>query len=179
MRPPVSLRSFVSIRTYATRLPERPPYRAPDPLVNNPHAEYNALPGELTFIHRPPPTAPAPDSYATLPTSPLLKSESNAPSELPPQLFARKKPEPARMSDEDIQKMQQLRREDPQKWTAGKLAKEFGCTQGFARMFTKLPKAEQRKALARRDVEHDKHRAKWGEKKLLQQEIRAKRKEFW
>ena len=83
------------------------------------------------------------------------------------------------MSDEDIKKMQQLRMENPEKWTAGKLAKEFGCTQGFARMWTKLPKEVQRKALARRDAEHEKQRAKWGEKKLLQKEIRDKRKEFW
>ena len=83
------------------------------------------------------------------------------------------------MSDEDIEKMQQLRREDPQKWTAGKLAKEFGCTQSFARIMARLPKPERRKALARRDAEHETHRAKWGEKKLLQKEIRAKRKDFW
>ena len=94
-------------------------------------------------------------------------------------MFPRKNPEHARMSDEGIQKMQELRRADPQKWTAGKLAKEFGCTQGFVRMWTKLPKAERRQALARRDADHEKHRAKWGEKKLLQKEIRKKRREFW
>ena len=83
------------------------------------------------------------------------------------------------MSDEDIAKMQELRLADPEQWTAGKLAKEFGCTQAFARLWTKLPKAARRKALSLRDAEHEKHRAKWGEKKLLQKEIRKKRKEFW
>lgn len=179
MRPPLSLRSLISVRSYATRLPERPPYRAPDPLKNNPHADYKSLPGDLTFIHRPPPSASAPESYTTLPASPLLKPAHNATAELPPALFPRKASPPPRMSDEDIAKMQELRRSDPEKWTAGKLAKEFGCTQAFARMWTKLPKAERRKALARRDSEHEKCREQWGEKKLFQKEIRNKRKELW
>ncbi|KAJ2978638.1 hypothetical protein NUW54_g11257 [Trametes sanguinea] len=70
-RLPLSLRLPFS-RSYATRLPERPPYRAPDPLRNNPHATYQELADKnLTFIHRPPPTAPSPLSYTTSPASPL------------------------------------------------------------------------------------------------------------
>lgn len=181
MRPPLPLRSLTSIRTYATRLPERPPYRAPDPLVNNPHATYESLPDDLTFIHRPPPSAPTPESYTTLPASPLLRPVANASSEarLPPELFPHKKTAPEWMSQENIEKMKKLRAEDPVKWTAGKLAKEFGCTQSFARIVARLPKQAKREALARREAEHSTHREKWGEKKLLQKQFQERRREFW
>lgn len=54
---------------------ERPPYRAPDPLVNNPKATVTKLGGEeeLTFIHRPPASAPSPYSLSVAPASPLLR----------------------------------------------------------------------------------------------------------
>ena len=97
---------------------------------------------------------------------------------LPPVLFP-KKPEPPRMGDEDIARMRALRAEDPTKWTAGRLAKEFNCTQTFVRLMAPLKKAEKRVALAKRDAEHAEFRARWGEKTLLHEEIRKKRKEFW
>src|SRR5258705_2524283 len=54
---------------------EKPPYRAPDPLVNNPKATVTKLGGEeeLTFIHRPPASAPSPYSLSIAPASPLLR----------------------------------------------------------------------------------------------------------
>ncbi|GJE88340.1 hypothetical protein PsYK624_044230 [Phanerochaete sordida] len=182
MRPPLPLRSLTSIRTYATRLPERPPYRAPDPLVNNPNAAYEALPDDLTFIHRPPPSAPSPESYTTLPTSPLLKPVAPAAAgdtALPPALAPRKKAAAERMSQERIAEMQRLRAADPAAWTAGRLAKAFGCTQHFARIVAPLAKPLRRAALAARDAEHAARRERWGEKKLLQREVVQKRKEFW
>lgn len=180
MRPRLPIRSLSFVRSYATRLPERPPYRAPDPLKDNPHATYESLSEDLTFIRRPPPTAESPESYTVSPASPLLKPQASTPTgELPPVLFPRKSPEPPRMSKELIEKMRELRRKDPAAWTAGKLAKEFGCTQSFVRMWASLKKPERRKALARRDVEHDANREKWGDKRLMQKDIRLKRKEFW
>jgi hypothetical protein len=177
----MSLRPLTQVR-YSSRLPERPPYRAPDPLVNNPHAHYEALPNDLTFIHRPPPSAAPPESFTTLPSSPLLKpvspSASSSTSGLPPALRKASQVEKW-MSDEEIKEMQRLRKEDPEKWTAGKLAKKFGCTQVFVRLMARLPKPERKKALAKRDAEHEAFRAKWGEKRLLQKDIRQKRKDFW
>jgi hypothetical protein len=42
-----------------------------------------------------------------------------------------------------------------------------------------LSPSQQRAALAKRDREHEKARARWGEKAALIREIRSKRKDFW
>lgn len=169
-------------RSYANRLPTRPPPRGPDPLLNNPHAAYKDLPDNLTFIHRPPPSAASPESYITAPASPLLTTtnatKATKRGDLPPPLHS-KKPSPQRMSDADIEKMRSLRQKNPTEWTAGKLAKEFNCTQMFVRLMAPLKKSQRRVALARRDADHEEYRARWGEKAWLTKEIRAKRREFW
>ncbi|KAI0916813.1 hypothetical protein AcW1_007838 [Taiwanofungus camphoratus] len=166
-------------RTYATRLPEKPPYRAPDPLVNNPNALYQSLPGDLTFIHRPPPSAPSPLSYTTSPASPLLQ-QSSAPQDTPvPPALRDEKGQPPRVSDEDLAKIRQLRAEDPFTWTRARLAKEFKCTPGFIWRVAAMKLRDRKKVLAQRDEEHEKFRSRWGERKRLVREIAKKRREFW
>ncbi|KAI0357425.1 hypothetical protein OH77DRAFT_1502990 [Trametes cingulata] len=179
-RLPLSLKLLPFSRSYATRLPERPPYRAPDPLVNNPHATYQELPdANATFIHRPPPTAPSPLSYTTAPASPLLKDgPTPVAGPLPPSLRRDKGARP-RLSDEDIAKMRELRRADPQTWTRGALARQFNCTPWFVAKMIALKGPERKAALEKREKEHEAARAKWGERKSLQADIRKKRKEFW
>ncbi|KAH9851547.1 mitochondrial ribosomal protein subunit L20-domain-containing protein [Lenzites betulinus] len=166
-------------RSYATRLPERPPYRAPDPLRSHPD-RWQELPEiSSTFIHRPPPTAPSPLSFTTAPASPLLK-DGPTPAEgaLPPTVAKEKGAKP-RMTDEAIAKMRTLRREDPGKWTRGRLAREFDCTPWFVGKMVTLAGPERRRALETRDEAHAAARGKWGERKTLQADIRKKRKEFW
>ncbi|KAI9061325.1 hypothetical protein FKP32DRAFT_948908 [Trametes sanguinea] len=178
-RLPLSLRLPFS-RSYATRLPERPPYRAPDPLRSNPHATYQELADKnLTFIHRPPPTAPSPLSYTTSPASPLLKDGPTPVTGALPPSVRKDKGEKARLSDEAIAKIRDLRRADPVKWTRGKLAKEFGCSPWFVGKLITLKGPDRRRALEEREREHAEARAKWGERKSLQAEIRKKRREFW
>ncbi|KAJ3553089.1 hypothetical protein NM688_g3804 [Phlebia brevispora] len=179
-KPRLHIRPVLT-RAYATRLPERPRFKVKDPLLNNPHAAYQELPGDLTFIHRPPPSAASPESYTTAPTSPLLRSSTSADVQqsLPPVLFPKSKPEPPRMSDENLAEMRRLRAENPSEWTAGKLAKKFDCTQTFVRLMAPLKKVNKRIALAQRDAEHAVFRERWGEKKKLIKDIRDKRKEFW
>lgn len=179
-RLPLRLRPIPS-RSYATRLPERPPYRAPDPLKNNPHAKYEALSERLTFIRRPPPTAPTPFSYTTSPSSPLLRQSPSLPVSrvcLPPSLHP-DKPQPSRMSDEDIATMRKLRAEDPSKWTRSLLAKKFNCTPHFVAMIAPLDNANRRAALAKMDQEHEEARAKWGERKSLSRDIAKERRKYW
>ncbi|KAI0693961.1 mitochondrial ribosomal protein subunit L20-domain-containing protein [Cytidiella melzeri] len=168
-------------RSYATRLPQRPPARAPDPLINNPHATYEPLPGDLTFIHRPPPTAPAPESYTSRPSSPLLMpSTATTPTDaLPPVLFPDTRVHPERMSQEDIRKMKDLRKSDPSTWTVSKLAREFKCTTQFVRLMAPLTPSQRKKKQAARDAEHELQRAQWGERKSLAREVRQKRRDFW
>ncbi|KAI0769872.1 mitochondrial ribosomal protein subunit L20-domain-containing protein [Fomes fomentarius] len=178
MKPRLSLPLRFS-RSYATRLPERPPYRAPDPLHNNPSAVYQELPENATFIHRPPPTAPTPHSYTTSPTSPLLQpSVTPVDGPLPPNLWKDKGEKP-RVSDEDLEKIRRLRRENPTEWTRGRLAKEFNCTTWFIGKVTSLKGPDRRQALEARDHEHEEFREKWGERRRLNADIRKKRKEFW
>ncbi len=166
-------------RSYATRLPERPPARAPDPLRNNPHAVYKDLPENVTFIHRPPPTAPSPLSYTTSPASPLLQpSAAPVDGPLPPTLRKDKGEKPP-VSEEDIARIRQLRREDPETWTRGRLAAEFNCTQWFVGKITSLKRADRKKVVAKVEEAHAANRDKWGERKKLQADIRRKRKEFW
>ncbi|KAH9999625.1 mitochondrial ribosomal protein subunit L20-domain-containing protein [Russula compacta] len=176
------IRVPVLTRGYATRLPQKPPMRHPDPLLNNPNAVSTSLPEDLTFIHRPPPSAPTPLSYTVNPSSPLLRSaESPTPSTgvaLPPPL---EKPTPAypRLSDDKITEMRRLRMENPARYTCRKLADTFGCSPSFVSYVAPLKPSQQRAALARREREHEKARARWGERTALIREIRKKRKEFW
>ena len=180
MPPRLSLPSLrFSARSYATRLPERPPCRTPDPLRDNPHATYTQIEENVTLIHRPPPTAPSPLSYTTAPASPLLKpSASSVVGELPP-TFRKQHEEKPRVSDEDIARIRQLRREDPTTWTRGRLAREFNCTPWFVGKITSLKGPDRRKAQEAMEEEHAASRAKWGERKSLTMDIRKKREEFW
>lgn len=154
-KPRLSIRLPSLTRTYASRLPQRPPARGPDPLVNNPHATYESLPGDLTFIHRPPPTAPTPESFTTLPSSPLLRPPTATSSiSLPPELFPDSRAQPPRMSQEDIQQMKMLRKSDKATWTVAKLAEEFGCTPTFVKLMAPLTPAQRKKKLTAREEEH-------------------------
>ena len=164
-------------RRYASRLPERPPYRPRDPLENNPNATYQQVSEDLTFIHRPPPTSSSPLSYTTNPASPLLREPSEAPNALPPNLRAEKtKP---RMSDEDLAKLIELRKSDPDTWTTAKLAKKFNCTQRFVMMQAPLKSADRKRFRKVWEAEHQANRDKWGDKKALNHAIRQQRREFW
>jgi hypothetical protein len=168
-------------RGYATRLPQRPPMRHPDPLSNNPNAVSTSLSEDLTFIHRPPPSFPTPHSYTVNPSSPLLQTEahtSSPASALPPPLKNATSAHP-RVPEEKISEIRRLRMENPALYTCSRLASTFGCSPSFVSYIAPLSTSQQRTALAKRDREHEKARARWGEKAALIREIRRKRKEFW
>ncbi|KAI0042157.1 chondroitin AC/alginate lyase [Auriscalpium vulgare] len=157
-------------RTYATRLPEKPPMRHPDPLINNPAAVVTPLSEDLTFIHRPPPSAPTPFSYTTNPSSPLLRPASPADAPLPPTLKdTSAAPKPPRMSDAKIAEMRALRASNP-KLSRTFLAQKFECTPAFVSLMAPLSHPAQRDNLELRDRAHAEVRAQWGEKKLIMNE---------
>jgi len=158
---------------------ERPAYHPPDPLVNNPDAVVTTLQDEnLTFIHRPPPTAPSPFSLTTAPSSPLLRPASAPPELLPPPLRVTPPP-PKRMTDAAVAKMREFRREDPSKFTAGKLARMFNCTPNFVSLVAALKKPARKARLVIRNEEHAKMRERWSERHATVKAIRAKRRELW
>ncbi|KAF5389301.1 hypothetical protein D9757_003466 [Collybiopsis confluens] len=176
-------------RAYAPKWPrpkprtsERPPYRAPDPLINNPAATVTALPDQnLTFIHRPPPTAPSPLSYTTNPVSPLLRPPTQPTSSALPPLSrpSANKPPLEPLAPEQITEIRRLRRSNPTKWTRGRLAEKFGCTQHFVGLVAATKKPMRKKLVQRRDEEHNANRAKWSEKKSLVAAISQKRRQYW
>ena len=182
MKPRLPLPLRIPSRSYATRLPERPPFRARDPLADKKASQpWQPLADaeNTTFIHRPPPSAPSPLSYTTAPASPLLRpAPAPVSGELPPTV-RQEQPERERVSDADLARIRQLRREDPKTWTRGRLAREFGCSPWFVGQVTSLKGPERRAALAERDREHAANREKWGERRSLNDDIRKKRKEFW
>ena len=157
---------------------ERPAYHAPDPLVNNPNAVVTTLQDEnLTFIHRPPPTAPSPFSLTTAPSSPLLQPASATPKPLPPLL--RTTTPPKRMTDAAVAKMREFRQTDPSKFTTGKLARMFNCTPNFVSLVAALKKPARKERLNLRNEEHAKIRERWSEKHATVKAVRAKRRELW
>lgn len=180
-------RVLTFIRSYSGKWPrpvsgssERPPYYAPDPLVNNPNAAVKAF-DDLTFIHRPPPTAPSPFSYTTNPASPLLRPPTlpvDAP--LPPLIRpSAEKIQPPRVTEEVKLEIRRLRLSKPEHYTRGKLAKQFGVTQQFVALVAALPKSKRRAAIKVREQKHEKARESWSEKRSMVKAIRARRREFW
>lgn len=173
-------------RCYSTRLPTRPPPRVSDPLADIPKVQ---LEDSLTFIHRPPPTIPSPESFTTAPSSPLLRppvqpqgtttslTDPSLPPVSRPSLIP--KTQYPQLSDQDIQSMRDLRHSDPAKWTRKKLAAQFNCSPAFVSLVAGLKNSDWKKQVRSVAVEHQRARDKWGEKKALLQKIRAKKKEFW
>lgn len=169
-------------RAYATRRPEKPPARFPDPLRNNPNAVVTPLEGgKLAFIHRPPPSAPSPLSTTLNPASPLLRPATTPPSDaLPPLLRpSAYSPPPARLSREDIEKLRALRRSDPDVYSCAKLAKMFECTPSFVSQVAALPRRLRRVFARRQEAKVEAVQNRWGERKATVRAIREKRRAFW
>ncbi|KAJ7644062.1 mitochondrial ribosomal protein subunit L20-domain-containing protein [Roridomyces roridus] len=188
------LRSIASApsftRAYATKLAkwprpkpgtaERPAYHAPDPLLNNPKAVVTELPDEdLTFIHRPPPTAPSPFSLTTNPVSPLLRPRPpQAEMPLPPPSRTPSKELP-RASGQTMSEIRRLRALDPERYTCGVLARKFNVTRGFVQAIAALKKSQRKSKKRAQELVHQQARDKWSEKKTTLMMIKTKRRELW
>ncbi|KAG6336754.1 hypothetical protein ID866_2323 [Astraeus odoratus] len=124
---------------------------------------------------------PTPDSTTLDPASPLLKaSRPPAGEPMPPLLRPSSyKPEPERLSRDDIEKIRELRLSDPRTYSRTTLAKMFKCTPHFISKIAALPRP-QRKQLSREfEAEHEAVRERWGERKATIVAIRKKRREYW
>lgn len=172
--------SLSHCRTYATRRPEKPPARFPDPLRSNPNAVVTSLEGnKLTFIHRPPPSAPSPLSTTLDPASPLLRPAALG-GPLPPLLRpSAYRPEQERLSKEDIEKLRTLRRSNPDVYSCVKLAKMFNCTPSFVSQVAALPRSLRRAFARKQEAKVEAVRAGWGERKSTIRAIKEKRRQFW
>ena len=183
---------LTAIRVYGTRthiMPRthtahKPPMRPKDPLSTKEsvagvqHLEDD----NLTFIHRPPPSAPTPLSTTLNPSSPLLRPPTKAkgtkrlPPLLRPSAYVK---EPPRVSPETIKEIRRLREEDPTKYTRSVLADKFNTTSHFIALVAAMSLRERKEVLKKREEQHRKNRESWGDRKSLAVEIRKKRREFW
>lgn len=172
-------------RGYATST--RPLPRPKDPLTTSKNAVISELAPGVTFIHRPPPSAPTPHSLTTAPSSPLLQKvqtslapspaavSTEASSNLPPVLGSGPPEKRYHLTPSQIEEMRALRASDPKKYTAGVLAKQFDCTVAFVQITAPASKT-RRLAL---DTELQEQKDGWGYRKRLQREIRQKRRSLW
>ncbi|KAF8582806.1 hypothetical protein K439DRAFT_1617940 [Ramaria rubella] len=183
-----SIAFYSAVRRYATRRPERPPLKIKDPLWSSSNATLHQITPELTFIHRPPPTAPSPFSLTTAPSSPLLlppkpllSLDASSPNTIgiPPPVWKPREQRETKLTEEQIAEIRRLRESDPLTHTRNKLAKQFGCVPSYIPMIAPLSKTEMHNALARRDQIHEANRSRWGERKAMVVAIRQKRRTLW
>jgi hypothetical protein len=180
--------NWTSVRAYGTRrgervprprLPERPWPRVNDPLAQSPNATTTEAAPDVTLITRRPPTAPSPLSLTTAPASALLRPPTprSQSGPLPPTTRDTTLPDPA--SQRTIQRIRELRTQDPARFTRSVLARMYGVTQAFVGMVAPSKKTYRKEAIRQRDEAHETIREKWGERKSISVEIRRKRREFW
>ncbi|KAG9019761.1 hypothetical protein FRB90_009631 [Tulasnella sp. 427] len=173
----------------------RPKHTVKDPLLNASNAEITELSENLTFIHRPPPTAETPLSYTTKPTSPLLR-QSDAPStstsaSLPPPLHSHQtnRGQAKRLTQDQIEEIRARRARDPKRNPAWKLAEEYGCSRLFISMVAPIKKIDVQVKTSeglvhmneaeKRQLEREKAMARWGERKQINREVKRLRREIW
>jgi hypothetical protein len=141
----------------------------------------------LTFVHRPPPSAAAPESTTDLPASPLLQKRpvrsspprASLPPLLPTDLKASQPKELKELTEEDIAKMKELRASDPETYSLRKLAAMFGCTKMYVAQNARIRTSQKTALWKKRDAEHEKYRERWSERHTLVKAVRAKRRELW
>ncbi|KAF7291619.1 60s ribosomal protein l20 [Mycena chlorophos] len=192
------LRAFMFVRGYASgsakpkrfphggkyprpkpRTAERPPYRASDPLVDNADAAVTKLDDTLTFIHRPPRSAPSPHSLTTNPISPLLRPPTPKTKQALPPLSGPAPTHRPRASQATMDEIKRLRAENPDVWTSGVLARKFSVTRGFVQAIAALTKSQRRKKRVVQEGIAAAAREKWSEKHAMTMAIRKKRRELW
>ncbi|KAH6908033.1 mitochondrial ribosomal protein subunit L20-domain-containing protein [Coprinopsis sp. MPI-PUGE-AT-0042] len=179
-------------RNYATRYPrprpgtsERPPLKHKDPLTTSSSSTVTTLSDNegLTFIHRPPPSAPSPISFTTAPASPLLRpapsEAATADTPLPPLLHRKDPVEHAKLSPEEVEKMKTLRASDPRKYSTNALAKMFNCSRLVVSVATRIPTRQRTAIQNERDAKHQAQRERWSERHQIVKAVRARRRELW
>lgn len=176
-RPQALLRHLPTLQQRRTYI--KPAVRYPDPLSSSDVTAQKLTPN-LTFYHRPPPSAPTPYSLTTAPASPLLRPPSSSPNsntagEEPPTLKPTPSPKRLHLNAEAVAEIQRLRREDPRTNSRIALSKQFECSPVFVGMVAPLPKEQYERVWE--DLE--KRRRGWGQRKVMIKEIRKRRRDFW
>ncbi|PKI83078.1 eukaryotic sulfide quinone oxidoreductase [Malassezia vespertilionis] len=161
--------------TSAISLRNAPVRRPRDPL-NTGRSSRSVLESGATFISRAPPTPVSGrttlESANALFDSAVPVSEADLGS-LPPQL--RQRTSGKTLTETEIAQIQQLRAEAPYSNTAGKLAKQFGCSPTFVSIVAPVPKQIRNARAAERKLQS----ATWGMNKRVASEERRERRALW
>lgn len=180
-------RSFTTLRPLAQQSPSSSSApllrRTKDPLLSSSQSQHFTLgpeAGSAHFIVRPPPSTLPP----SLPIKPLSAEGGAAASEasLPPSRVRWTSSPPAerrQLSAEEVQSLQALRRSDPTYWTRAKLADKFSISRAAVGTLGWGDRAAER---SRREVlqrEKEEREARWGWKKGIAREERARRRTMW
>ncbi|BGO95131.1 hypothetical protein NBRC10512_006415 [Rhodotorula toruloides] len=186
--------------------------RTRDPLTSSSVAQHFTLPSGSHFVVRPPPsvlppTLPVPPTEAALPhadkfaQTPFASAvhQPAVASSLPPSLHAQQpqqanqhllapsRPPPAtpekKLSPQEVQELQALRRSDSNYWTTGTLARKFGVSRNTVTMlgFGEGIEAERIAAERKRVVDAAKARReeRYGWRKAIAREERQRRRTLW
>ncbi|KAG9239609.1 mitochondrial ribosomal protein subunit L20-domain-containing protein [Amylocarpus encephaloides] len=97
---------------------------------------------------------------------------------LPPAISPKSKVPHHHLSDTDIAEIQSLKREDPEKWNANKLARKFNCSSMFVSICLKQCGADDTNYKKQEKDKLDAIRAKWGPRRTMAREDREKRKQM-
>jgi len=170
-----------SMSTSAAAQRNTPSRRPRDPLAKNPNAQRYPLESGEMFIVRPAPSMPTNRmdlGYSNNQFDAAAAVAGTELEQLPPKLAPRHRQARGAsntLTSEQIQEVQRLRSEDPFANTAGKLAKQFGCSPTFVSMVAPAPK-EVRQA---REAEQQLRRATWGLNKRVSRAERRERRSLW
>ncbi|BGP27276.1 hypothetical protein JCM10295v2_006240 [Rhodotorula toruloides] len=165
--------------------------RTRDPLTSSSVAQHFTLPSGSHFVVRPPPsvlppTLPVPPTEAALPHADKFAPTPFA-SAANQHLVAPSRPRAPeagkKLSPQEVQELQALRRSDSNYWTTGVLARKFGISRSTVTMlgFGEGIEAERSAAERRRVVEAAKARReeRYGWRKAIAREERQRRKMLW
>ncbi|KAF7504625.1 hypothetical protein GJ744_002052 [Endocarpon pusillum] len=178
----ISLRHQSSYRRTRSRLNIKPdPSFLPSKTEPHDHIIYNPPPSAPNVYHTPTIFLPKTDrrrqlhEEAAARNSRLSATSSSPPPELPPPVRPTYQKR-YHLTQEDMEEMRRLRREDPIEWSANKLAKKFDTSSIFVAFVTEgiaKEKREQQKQVT------EIVKSRWGVKRRTAREDRALRKERW
>ncbi|SMQ45146.1 unnamed protein product [Zymoseptoria tritici ST99CH_1A5] len=78
------------------------------------------------------------------------------------------------LTQEQIEEIRRLRKEDPRQWTRVRLAEKFECSQFFVSLCCSAPEIKDEQ-----DEELVRLKARWGRRKTEAREARQERKKLW
>ncbi|KAK7208412.1 mitochondrial ribosomal protein subunit L20-domain-containing protein [Myxozyma melibiosi] len=162
-----------------TKLKDPAKFNTPFPTRHNPRSSANkaapVLPPGLTY--NPPPSAPSPFDTPDIFLPPHERAKVlTAPGVevLPPPLRAVEEKK-YHLDEEQIEKIRQLREQDPNKYTRKVLAKEFGCSDFFIALVLRSPQERLDEMDRRLGI----IKSRWNLYKSTARLMREKRREQW